>query len=537
MPPGRKDATMAKGYLAIVLHAHLPFVRHPDYDTFLEERWFFEAMTETYIPIAKLLSAAVRDGVRGRIALSLSPSLLAMMEDELLQERYAHHLDLLVELAEKEIDRNRHDGRFAYLARGYHSIFTEARDLFASCNRRISTLFKDLHDRGILELFTTAATHGLLPMLRQQPKAVYAQVKTGTDYFESIFGFRSKGLWLPECGYYPGVDTVLKDQGIRYFFVESHGIGNCSPAPVYGISAPIFTPSGVAAFGRDQGSSEEVWSSKKGYPGDHVYREFYRDIGHDLELEYIRPYIVGDIRVDTGIKYYRITGNASHKQPYDFYAAKEKAAAHAADFLFKRVRHVEHLAPGMEVAPIITAPFDAELFGHWWFEGPQWIDFLMRKASFDQNSLEMISPGDYLDRHPVHQRAVPCTSTWGAKGFFETWLNGRVDWIYAHLEECAVRMARLANQHGAGQKPADLTIRALNQCLRELFLAQSSDWPFIISNKTSEQYAARRVRDHVSRFHFLAHAIENGSLKEEDLGVLEYIDNIFPNADYRLFLD
>jgi len=525
---------MPKGYVAFVLHAHLPFIRHPEYESFLEERWFFEAMTETYIPLVKNLSRIAAEGVHGKITISLSPSLLSMMEDPLLQQRYLAHINKQVELAHKEQERNQHNGHFKWLAEVYERLFIETRDIYTGCDCRLSTRFKELSEAGCLELMTCTATHGALPILAGQPKSVRAQVKTGVEYFESVFGFRPQGLWLPECAYAPGIDQFLRDEGIRYFLVDAHGIMHASASPFYGVNAPIYTPSGVAAFGRDQWSTEEVWSSKKGFPGDVNYREFYRDIGFDLDYNYVHPYIAGDIRVDTGIKYYRITGHTSHKEPYNFEWARERAASHAGAFLHKRIGHISHISGSMKVAPVVVAPFDAELFGHWWFEGPMWLDYVMRKAAYDQDVLELTSPSAYLDRYPVHQMGVPVTSTWGHKGYFEKWVNGKTDWIYPQLYECGARMEKLAGAWKS-KRPDETVGRALNQCMRELLLAQCSDWPFIIHNGTAEQYAVRRVKDHVSRFHFLADALEKDAIDETGLAVVEQMDNVFPKADWRVF--
>lgn len=526
---------MPKGYLAFVLHAHLPYVRHPEYDAFLEERWFFEAITETYIPIIKVLNRLVGEAVSFKLTVSVSPTLLAMMEDGLLQERYGAHLCRLIELSEKELERTRHEPDFHWLAEMYRRLFAEARDIFVNhCNGGLSSPFKRFYDCGAIELITTTATHGILPLLSPQPKAVASQIITGLKCFERVFGFRPQGMWLPECGYYPGLDEILRKEGIRFFILESHGVEHASTTPFYGVYAPIYTPSGAAAFGRDRASTRQVWSARVGFPGDPDYREFYRDIGHDLDFNYIQPYIAGNVRVDTGIKYYRITGPTAWKEPYHPEIAKEKTAQHAGDFLHKRIAQIEYLDSVMGTAPIVVAPFDAELFGHWWFEGPQWLDFVVRKAVFDQNTFALTTLSGYLDRHPVHQTGTPCTSTWGHKGYFEAWLNGKTDWIYPQLYECGRRMEILADGKGKGRIPP-LTRRALNQCVRELLLAQSSDWAFMINTGTSAEYATRRVKDHVARFRYLADSIENKSINAEHLSALEQMDNIFPNADYRLF--
>lgn len=525
---------MPKGYLGFVLHAHLPFVRHPEHERFLEERWLFEAMTETYIPLIKLLDRLAGEGVPFGLTISISPSLLAMLEDPLLQERYSAHLGRLIELCDKEIDRTRGDPVLNRLAWMYRGLFIEAREVFEErFGRRLSLAFKSLAGGGRVELMTTAATHAVLPLL--SPEAARCQIRTGLEHFERVMGFRPAGMWLPECAFSQGLDEVLSREGIRYFILESHGIEHASVTPFYGVYAPVFTPSGVAAFGRDQGSTRQVWSAREGFPGDPVYREFYRDIGHDLDLGYIGPYIEDGVRVDTGLKYCRVTGPTSWKEPYDPDAARQRAAGHAGDFLMRRVSHVEYLSSVMETAPIVVAPFDAELFGHWWFEGPQWLDFVIRKAAYDQEAVGLTTLSAYLDRHPVHQRAVPCASTWGHGGYFEAWLNGKTDWTYPLLEDACRRLSALAARHSRG-RPRALTRRALNQCVRELLLAQSSDWPFMINNGTSAGYAARRVRDHVARFDFLAGSVENGAVDEEALAAIEYMDNVFPHADFRCFV-
>ena len=526
---------MPKGYLAFVLHAHLPYVRHPEHESFLEERWFFEAVTETYLPLIKFFDRLMSENIRFRLTVSISPSLLAMMEDPLLQERYAGHLQKLMELSEKEVERTRNDPHLNYLARMYRGLFAEAGQTFAGYGGRLASAFKKFHEHGSVELITTSATHGLLPLLSPHPKAVKAQINTGFDYFRRVFGFEAGGIWLPECGYFRGLEDVLLERGIRHFVLESHGIEHAGTTPFYGVYAPLYTPSGVAAFGRDRGSTKQVWSAREGFPGDPVYREFYRDIGHDLDWDYIRPYVAGHVRADTGIKYHRITGPSPRKELYHPDLARQRAADHAGDFLNRRIGHIEHLSRVMETAPVVVAPFDAELFGHWWFEGPQWLDFVIRKAAFDQDTLELVTLSEYLDLHPVQQVGLPSGSSWGYKGYFEAWLNGKTDWIYPQLYECSRRMESLAGRYGTGRIPFT-TVRALNQCVRELLLAQSSDWPFIINNATSEGYALRRIKDHVARFRYLADSIEKKTVDEEYLSALEEIDNIFPNADYRLFI-
>ena len=523
---------MQRGYLSLILHGHLPYVRHPEHDYFLEENWYYEAITDTYIPLLEVFEGLISDGIPFRLTFSLSPTLISMMADPLLQSRYIRHLDRLIELSKRELLRTRHQPELHPVAKMYHERFSRSRDIFLnkySCN--LLGPFKRMEELGVLEIITTAATHGFLPLLSIQPFSVRAQIMKAIDYFQQIMGHRPAGLWLPECGYYPGLDSILEEAGLRYFFVESHGLTYAQPRPRYGVYAPICCPSGVAVFGRDIESSKQVWSAEEGYPGDHYYRDYYRDIGFDLEMEYIRPFIHPDgIRINTGIKYYRITGKTDKKEVYIPSVAAEKMADHAGNFMFNRQMQIKHLASMMDRPPILVAPYDAELFGHWWFEGPGWINMLIRKLACDQDVVELITPSDYLEEFPINQESTPSGSTWGNKGYNEVWLNGRNDWIYRHLHRAARRMEELTKKH---PNAGGILRRALNQALRELLLAQSSDWPFMMKTGQAIEYAVKRFKEHVLRFQRLDDEIQSGSINEGWLKEVEDMDSLFPNIDYN----
>ena len=522
---------MHKGYLCLILHGHLPYVRHPEYDDFLEEDWLYEAITETYIPLIEVFERLLNDNVDFRITLSLTPTLISMLSDSLLQERYLRHINKLIEFAHREVERTRWQPEFQNLAILYLNNFCKARDVFEGLKRNIVTIFKNLQDSGKIEIITCGATHGYLPLMDICKESVRAQVKVAVSHYESVFGRKPRGFWLPECGYQPGYDEILKEAGIRYFFTDAHGVLHGAPRPKYGVFAPVYCKSGVACFGRDLESSKQVWSSIEGYPGDYYYREFYRDIGFDLDYEYIRPYIHPDgIRINTGIKYYRITGSED-KQPYIPHKAKDKAAEHAGNFMFNREKQIEHLYGFLHKKPIIVSPYDAELFGHWWYEGNMWLDFLMRKIRFDQRSIRLITPSEYLAENPRNQVVTPSLSSWGWKGYSEMWLQGANDWIYRHLHIASERMTELAKSFS---NTDGLLKRALNQALRELLLAQSSDWAFIMGTGTHTSYAVKRTKDHLLRFTRLYEDIKSNSIDEGWLSDIEYKDNIFPGIDYRV---
>jgi len=526
---------MPVGYWCPVLHAHLPYVRHPEHPEFLEEDWFFEAVTETYVPLILVLDGLLADGVDYRLTMTLSPPLLSMMTDGLLLERYHRYLDRLLRLSHREVERTRDDPRFAGLARLYVREFSQIRHAFRETySSDLVGAFRKHRDAGKLEILTCAATHGFLPLMDVVPNAVRAQVHVGAEHYRTVLGRDPEGVWLPECGYMPGHEGYLREAGLRYSFLESHGLTEAEPRPSHGVLAPIISPGGIAFFGRDMESSRQVWSAESGYPGDYDYREFYKDVGWELPLDYLGDAVPDGLRKNVGIKYHRVTGKVGlgDKQPYHRDWALEKAASHAGHFLHNRQLQVQHHAPHMDRSPVVVSPYDAELFGHWWYEGPAFLDFLFRKMHHDQDVVKPITPSEYLDRHPDCEVAQPPLSTWGAKGYAEVWLNAGNDWIYPHLEMAAERMVELARRH---PWPDDLQRRALNQAARELLLAQSSDWAFIMKTGTTVEYAKKRTRDHVARFTYLHRVLSEGGLEEPILREFEERDNIFPGIDYRVY--
>lgn len=519
-------------YLSILLHAHLPFVRHPEHSRFLEETWLFEAITESYLPLLRMLKGWERDRIPARISMTLSPTLCAMLRDPLLQQRYDRHLEGLIDLAEKETHRTHLDPKLNPLAELYLRSFEEARDLWLAEERDLVAAFAKLQDAGRLEIITCAATHGLLALMASQPESIRAQILAGRDHYRECFGCDPRGIWLPECAYIEQVEPALKEAGIRWFAIEAHGLLNSQPRPRYGLFAPILTPSGIAVFGRDLDSARQVWSRHEGYPGDPRYRDFYRDIAFDLDLEYLRPYLpASPHRTFTGLKYHRITGG-DEKEVYNPAAAKAAAADHARHFLAARISHAAEAEKIMQRPPILMAPYDAELFGHWWHEGPEFLDQLARAAA-GQDFLQLETPEKYLADQTIHQIAQPASSSWGEEGYWKVWLNETNRWIFPHLSINAERMTELARSN---PRPTELTRRALNQAARELLLAQSSDWPFILRTGSSPDYARKRVTEHLLRFISLHDQLTATQVDETYLAEIEAIDNIFPNVDYRYWI-
>ncbi|MDK2791173.1 MAG: 1,4-alpha-glucan branching enzyme [Deferribacteres bacterium] len=523
-----------KSYWMLVLHSHLPFVKHPEYDYFLEEHWLYEAITECYAPMLLNFEKLKSEGKDFRLTISMTPPLCEMLSDDFLMDRYLKYLDRTLELCKKEMKRTANDFEFNRLAEFYYERIKRIKNyVFEELNGNILHGYRKFLDLGNIEIITCGATHGFLPFISVNDRAVNAQIKVAVESHKKHFGQYPEGIWLPECAYYEGLDKILQKNGIRYFFVDTHGIIFSKPRPVYGVYAPVYTSEGVAAFGRDVASSRQVWSSKEGYPGDYNYRDFYRDVGYDLDFDYIKDYIVPDgTRVFTGLKYYKITGNTEHKLPYNPEAAFNKTIDHARHFLHERIKFAEEVSKYMDRPPLIVSPYDAELFGHWWFEGPDFIYNLFKEMS-DSGDIIPVTPMKYLNEYETNQVVRLNPSSWGDKGYFEVWLNGTNDWIYRHIVNIGNFMTDAAEKFKDSND--ERVIRCLNQMARELLLAQSSDWAFLMTTGTAIEYATRRTKEHIHNFMRLYNMLAKMDLDYEFLSSLEFKNSIFSDMDLRKF--
>ncbi|MGQ9558274.1 MAG: 1,4-alpha-glucan branching protein domain-containing protein [Desulfurispora sp.] len=516
-------------YLMLVLHSHLPFVRTLEPGLSLEERWLYEAVRECYIPLLMQLEELVASGKKFRLAVSLSPPLLAMLSDELLQSKIARMLEKSLDLARMECQRTKNT-EFYPVASMYLQQLTEIRRYFLFCDGNLLPAFKRLAELGYLELFTSCATHGFLPLMKSR-EVQRAQVRIGLKEFARHFGRPAAGIWLPECGYLPGLETILREEGVNYTFVDTHGVLSSLPRPRYGIHAPVTLPGGLKVFGRDPDSTSQVWERRGGFPGHPLYREFYRDIGYELDLDYLAPWLPGNrIRVDTGFKYHAITGRGEEKEVYRPELARTLVKQHAREFLQARCKQAERLASYMERPPLVVAPYDTELFGHWWFEGPWWIREVLEQAE-QYPDLELVTPSQYLSLHPENQTVRMSASSWGEGGYNYVWLNSSNDWIYRYQHRAERRLVETCREYTS---PAPQQWRALNQACRELLLAQSSDWAFIMKQNTTVEYATRRFRQHIDNLFCLLDQLDRGRLDEAWLDELAKTNNIFPWLDYRL---
>ena len=421
--------------------------------------------------------------------------------------------------------------------------------------RNLLNAFRELHDEGVIEIITCGATHGFLPLISTH-ESRRAQIQVAVANYKKHFGRQPRGIWLPECAYERGVEDLLKDAGIEYFISDTHAILYGDPRPRFGVHAPVACPNGVAVFARDVETSQQVWSAEIGYPGNDVYREFYRDIGWDAPLEYLKPHLHADgTRRHLGLKYHRITGRdvpQQNKLPYIPALAREKAAENASHFIGERIKQARILIGTFNGRPpLVVSPYDAELYGHWWYEGPQFIDFFFKKLHFDQTEIAAVTPGDFLDSGLPIQVQRPTASSWGENGYNKVWLNDENSWMYPYQHDAERKMTELANKYSSeangrnttGREcavPNKVEARILNQMARELLLAQSSDWAFQIYQGTTVEYSTRRFQSHIHRFDLLAKMLDGSesTLVEDQIALLTEIedrDNLFSEIDYNVF--
>ncbi|MFM9071954.1 MAG: glycoside hydrolase family 57 protein [Cyanobium sp.] len=513
---------MAAGNLALVLHAHLPYVRSGEPGS-LEEDWYFQALQECYIPLLRILEAAQADPLQcPRLTVGLSPTLLSLLSDGTLNSGFLPWLGVRLRLlAEAPAEVKEAAGALA------NELETVARD-WQACGGQLLARFRNLQQAGVLDLITCAATHGYLPLLRDSPEAVRAQLLAAVREHQRLLGERPLGIWLPECAYYEGLDQQLLACGLRYSILDGHGLLHAQPRPRYGVYAPICSAAGVAFFARDSASTLPVWSASQGYPGDGAYREFHRDLGWDLPEEQLQELGIRSRR-PLGLKLHRVTAQGcplEHKQPYDPVQAQARLEEHAAAYLQSRVEQLHGLTSAIERPPLLVAPFDAELFGHWWFEGPRFLGELFRQGPAAE--LHFTHLRDVLAQGLPLQVCQPSPSSWGQGGYHNYWLNESNAWVVPEWQRASRAMVRRVNR-GVGSVEQR---RLLTQAGRELLLAQSSDWSFILRAGTTTSLARDRIHRHLDRFWRLMDAIENSTpLQPEWTQAVEREDALFPTRN------
>jgi 1,4-alpha-glucan branching enzyme len=527
---------MARGYLSIVLHAHLPYVRPAPRCPSEREAWLYERARDCYLPLIRVLDRLHEDNVRTRLTLSLSPTLIAQLCAPLVQERLVRHLNDMIELSARELNRTALMPELRRLSGTYHLRLLQIHQaLVQRCGGNMVTALAEMEARGQIELITGPASHAFLPGLAAlEPQAVRCQIQLGMDEFAKAFGHPPAGFWLPECAYTPELDEVLEREGIGYVIVDGRALERATPPAFHGVLAPVYCPSGVAAFGRDRDGPGFGGCDALGRPTDPTYRNNRVDIADELPPEYLRPHMPGDgVRVSTGIRYERIGGGNGESRVYQRTAALDRAAEAALDYMTERMHRTEATAWKMDRPPIFVSAYEIESFGYRWFEGIEFLDYLVRKVHFDQNVLETVTPGEYLDRHRCNQMTTPAASSWSGEGYFEPWVTPGNAWVYSHLSRATRLMRELTAAVSAARLPDDaaatgdrgigndLPTRALRAAGRQLVLAQSSDWLTMMGSPEHGEYARDRLRLHLSNFARVASQIRDREIKSCDIEALE----------------
>ncbi len=524
---------MAIHDLILALHAHLPFIRHPEEADPVEERAFFEAITESYLPLLRVFDHLDADQVPFKLVMSFSPTLCAMLSDELLCDRYVKYLDRLIELGAREVKRTKGDERRHRLACLYYDRAVEDRVAFAErYDRELLKAFDYYHKKGRLELWTSAATHAILPFLAPRPEAVQAQIEIALTMHRQHFGRGPQGFWLPELAWFPGIDDYLKAYNIAYTLVDTHGLLYADPVPSAGIFSPIKTKNGLIVFGRDHNAVSQLMDKQEGFVFDPCFRSECGDIAYELESEALGDFLgPNGERTQSGFKYCGRGQEGEERRLYDPDQANQRVLVLADSFLRARSETASAVEKSLGSRAISFGAFKAELFGQFWYEGPAFLEAVFRQApAFPE--LRFALPQDLVEDVKKIQCGEPEFSTWGENGYAEKWLDASNDWLYRHILGSVARMIELAERF-----PDDggLKERALNQAVRELLLAQSSDWAAAMKDRQAPEYAKRRLEESVMNFNHIYESLGGNYISTEWLTTLEKRHNLFQGINYRIF--
>lgn len=545
----------------LVLHSHMPYVLSHGKSPHGTD-WIFESAVECYLPILDALDRLKAKGIKPRWTINMTPILAEQLDDDSFKAGFEEYCLEKIAAAQADQERFQAEGPLwmTGLAAMWERYFTNSLNAFRyKWLRSICGAFKSFEEAGMIELITCGATHGYFPLLGTD-EAVQAQVKLAVQTHKDRFGKQPRGIWMPECAYRPaypwkapagtddqvwdrkGVEQFLHENGIEYTFVDSHLLRGGEPLGTYWQKFPqlaeLFARSkslfvkpeaerseyehylmeeDITVFARDPHTTVKVWSGDVGYPGNPAYLEFHKQL-YPGRLRYWR---ISENKADLGAK-----------QPYDPWAAHELIAAHAEDFknLVKSTLAEYKGSTGREGT--VVAMYDTELFGHWWWEGPE---FLYESAVQMHNDpdLQLASGGDVVDESPAQHLIHLPEGSWGEGGYHSVWLNEDNHWTWELLYPAQKRLRAMCQTHAHGPAKA-----VVEQAARELLLAEASDWQFLISTWAARDYAEARFQDHIDRFNRLAEIADRQHhgqepTTEEQAFIEECMskDAPFPNID------
>ena len=547
-----------QGAFTFVLHSHLPYTRRAGRWPHGEE-WLHEAAAETYVPLLDHLNALRQEGVPARLTLGLTPILVEQLADEDVRRNFLQYLDLRIQAAGEDVIRfeSQRKTHFAYLAGYYRDWYSRVRESFLErYDGNLVPAFRTLQDAGLIEIVTCAATHGYLPLL-DRDESIHLQLHTAVESYMQHFGQAPRAIWLPECAYRPayhasdgrirpGLEDFLQEYGLKLFFSETHMIEGGNPVGVaagdaigpYGAitrryvvpfsqaahSEPASThrpyyvsKPEVAVIGRNNRTGLQVWSAEWGYPGEYDYREFHKKDGV------------------SGMQYWRVTGpqvDLAQKEAYHPDWAAHKVGLHAGHFanLVEEITR-ECWQTSKGEFGIVSANYDTELFGHWWFEGVDWLQAVLRRLS-GSKVVDLTTASDFLEAHAPQTVVHIPEGSWGAGGAHFVWDNADTGWMWPVVHEAEWRMLQMVQSPPAQNGAND---PVLNQAARELLLLQSSDWPFLVTTGQAKEYAIERFEQHLGRFTALLDSIDRQAPDHELAAILWEKDKVFPGIDWRWF--
>lgn len=538
------------GSLIIVLHSHLPYGLGHDP---MEEHWLYEAAVETYLPLLDMAERLGRDGIKPRFAVSFTPVLIDQLADPRFKSGFRNYLASLAHEAEDErkVRGKRGEVGLARLQRLWRDYYGNALVYFTDTLKEdLPGAFRRAAEAGAFELVTSAATHGYLPLIGLDEN-VRAQIELGVETYRRHFGAAPRGFWLPECGFRPGghwwppvhgrigdqdragVDEFLRQAGIDYFFIDQAQL-KMSP-PHFGDNSPLRlhrvgryddnNQRTLGAYARDFDVTRRVWQSELGYPGEFLYLDFHKK----TERGQFRLWRISGARVDM-----------AHKEEYDPARAFDQVRMHAGHFAGV-VRDALRWHRDVTGEPgVVVATFDAELFGHWWFEGIAWLEEVARIAS-QEAGFTIDTPAQYFDAHRPSWHLELKESSWGLNNDHTVWKNPDALWVWWRIYEAEGIMQHLGHLLDGREVSPELA-EVLRQAMRELLFLEASDWTFMISTWSTRDHAERRVTFHFDDFKrltWMAERMARGEALSDDerAYVKETVERnaIFKVLDLNLF--
>ena len=465
------------GTCCIVLHTHLPWVAHAGAWPVGEE-WLHQAWAGAYLPLTELLGRLADEGRRDVLTLGVTPVVAAMLDDPYLL-RQLH--TWLGDWQLRAWGLGARGGHLAGLAAYEHGRASAALSAFESRWRHGgSPVLRGLADSGVVELLGGPATHPFQPLLVDD-RLVDAQLGVGLDDALLRLGHRPRGIWAPECGYAPGLEERYAAAGVGHFVVDGPTMLSAA-GPLSTGAARTIADSDVVAFARDLDVTYRVWSPRSGYPGGRWYRDFHHfDHG-------------------SGFRAFRVTSRRSDdKAVYDPARGHAATRADAEDFV-RTVRERLTLLAGERGRPgLVVVAYDTELFGHWWHEGPAWLEHVVRLLP--EAGVRLTTLNGAIEAGHVEGPVSLGAGSWGSGKDWHVWEGEQVVDLLAESRDVQQRLLDLVDKlvrPGTGRSPA------LDQLAREAFLVMSSDWAFCVSKDTAAGYARSRHRTHVDRFTALA---------------------------------